>query len=538
MGSTRSISDVQDILYAVFPHLNPDDYASVNEIVSVRRTLLQAALTCKTMTRPALSVLWRSLPSDRPLLALLSAYGIVREPSSEIDLEDGPFQDASYVSRPTKHYIFSSDANPLEQVLCNATEDPRNHPQWERFQEYAIQVRRIKLTVTTAPISAPWREMANLMEGYSILPLLDAVSLYGHGIRVLNPGGLSLISASVHELSFHLVISDSDQDGIQALFLEAIEAAPHLERLHLFAPLLDPQALHALQRRERLRSLAIKSQIQAVALQPLSQLPNLETLSVCVGEEIPPVDLQLPAVRDLELKRCDWTNVDSFLANTDLPSLRSLTFSKIEHGPERLIHDGAQSFRTLSAKHPHITSLSINCVSNAQLPFHHTYEPLPTGGTLMSMVEPLLSLHALRDVRLRFRIYLFDYTSADIRAFAEAWRDLETFQLEMVTREGPGCRAGFESVVHFAHNCPRLRGLHLPEMQFDLDREGLEGVVYPERAHPLREMDVAQVVFPKDMDLSAEMTEFVRRVFPFAAVPLVEHPIVVTDESGDWSRLV
>lgn len=73
----------------------------------------------------------------------------------------------------------------------------------------------------------------------------------------------------------------------------------------------------------------------------------------------------------------------------------------------------------------------------------------------------------------------------------------------------------------------------------DLSPHGLAEVVYPPISHPLREMDDARVVFAKIVDLSAGMTEFVKKVFPFAAAPLVEFPIVVTDEeSGDRSQLV
>ena len=100
-------------------------------------------------------------------------------------------------------------------------------------------------------------------------------------------------------------------------------------------------------------------------------------------------------------------------------------------------------------------------------------------------------------------------------------------------------RAGFESIVHFARCCPRLRVLRLPTMDLAIGAFQREGLEYPVEPHPLRDLDVKEVVFPREADLSYEMAEFIQRVFPNTAVPFVNHPIVVTDEeSGDRSRLV
>lgn len=78
MAHTQSISDVQDILYDVFPHLDPGHYASREEIARVRQTLFRSALTCKNFTRPALNILWKHIPSEEPLLSLLFLYNIVQ----------------------------------------------------------------------------------------------------------------------------------------------------------------------------------------------------------------------------------------------------------------------------------------------------------------------------------------------------------------------------------------------------------------------------------------------------------------------------
>ncbi|KAI0742979.1 hypothetical protein C8Q80DRAFT_946020 [Daedaleopsis nitida] len=77
MAYTQFILDVQDVLYDVFPYLDPEHYASRGEIARVRQTLFRSAITCKNFTRPALKILWKHIPSDEPLLLLLSLYDIV-----------------------------------------------------------------------------------------------------------------------------------------------------------------------------------------------------------------------------------------------------------------------------------------------------------------------------------------------------------------------------------------------------------------------------------------------------------------------------
>ncbi len=47
-----------------------------------------------------------------------------------------------------------------------------------------------------------------------------------------------------------------------------------------------------------------------------------------------------------------------------------------------------------------------------------------------------------------------------------------------------------------------------------------EMVQYPRRPHPLRELNVARVVFPRSTDLSWEMVQFAQRVFPHAGSPV------------------
>ena len=71
-----------DIFYCVVSQLDPDSYVNPdpywNPSLSVRQTLVRLAMTHNIFTRPALSMLWRSLPDDRALKHVLSVVGIVK----------------------------------------------------------------------------------------------------------------------------------------------------------------------------------------------------------------------------------------------------------------------------------------------------------------------------------------------------------------------------------------------------------------------------------------------------------------------------
>ena len=92
MATLRRPLYVQDILFDVFPYLDPDQSRGA-EASQARRTLLASALTCRDFTQPALNILWKTLPSDAPLTALLLALNIVQAQS---DTGARPY----HVSRP------------------------------------------------------------------------------------------------------------------------------------------------------------------------------------------------------------------------------------------------------------------------------------------------------------------------------------------------------------------------------------------------------------------------------------------------------
>nr|VWP01138.1 Glucose transporter rco-3 [Ganoderma boninense] len=131
----------------------------------------------------------------------------------------------------------------------------------------------------------------------------------------------------------------------------------------------------------------------------------------------------------------------------------------------------------------------------------------------MTVVEPLLSLHLLRHIVLGFDSFILQLSSDDVLSLSESWPAVEELHIDVATPKSG--RAGFESLLHFAHRCPRLRVVRLPVM--DVTPGTFEELEYPAEPHPLRDLGIKEVVFPLGMDFSREKTGFIRRVFPNVA---------------------
>lgn len=261
-------------------------------------------------------------------------------------------------------------------------------------------MRKTTLTLVRLPEWSVWRDIASRINGDPILPSLQAVSIQADGCDVGDTGALLLISPSVRELSVSAVGTVNTDPGLlQNLFREACKLALRLDRLHIG---LAPHAyeLDALHSHQDLRIVTIAPEaIHVIALQHLTHLAVLETLSVSIIAK-PAVPLHFQALRDVKLKG-DWENIESFLDNTTLPSLERLLLSVGQFDPTLLGRACTRCLWTLATQLPHITSLSVDCRQHYRL---ITEPPIPTGGILASMVEPLLSLHALRTVALRFHL--------------------------------------------------------------------------------------------------------------------------------------
>ena len=336
-----------------------------------------------------------------------------------------------------------------KQVYPSA-EDPQTHSTWGHFQGYALRVRSISLDPCCTREGSVWNNLVPLVQGNPVLPALRRATLIHESslsrediasmLRVTsNPrrGPLWLIGPSVHQLSVSINerTLDVPMAAVQEIVRVACRMAPTLEELRIFAPWsIDLEFLRC---NEYLRAVKISTSTGMGALRTLTSLPCLEHLSLSVLTAIPS-HLAFQHVRVLALEST-WPHLTSLLDQIDLPQLRSLSAIVKQWLLSGLVPLCTDCFRTLSKKHTHLTTLHVKCSRPIDpfpiIPFHPVRVPSFTGGTLGTMIEPLLPLRELRDVSLDFKDFLFPYSSSDIQSFAES--------LVMAgARELPGGRCG------------------------------------------------------------------------------------------------
>ena len=428
-------------------------------------------------------------------------------------------------------------------------EDPRTHPNWERFREYATHVRKIRIGPCVNPFEdrpSIWAQFQEFILDEPMLPLLRCVDITGDRVRTPHTIPLLLISPSVREMNIWLkVVNVNELDDTRNTVSEACARAPHLETISLAIKpwIVDLSVLHC---NPHLRSISIRERVTIGDLEPLTHLAELEHLDVMfgdTGDHFPA--LYFPSLRHLSVRGVWEDSIRHFMELVEGPHIHSLRLHAshddptqvINIDPRQLIHQSRTCLQIIATRLSTLETLSVVCArSTARSPWDLS-PALDTEGALMAIVEPLLSLRGLRHITLDFQPFILRLASDDLRRLAEAWMNLEELRVD-ITAVDSG-RAGFESIVHFARCCPRLRVLRLPTMDLAIGAFQREGLEYPVEPHPLRDLDVKEVVFPREADLSYEMAEFIQRVFPNTAIPFVNHPIVVTDEeSGDRSRLV
>lgn len=452
----------------------------------------------------------------------------------------------------------------MSQHLRLDMADPRQHPGWLRFVEYASRIRSITLFAFDGPAWCElWEELRSRADGAPILPNVLTVAFCRISWKTLNPGVLALISPSVRKLNFNLENRYSWPDveeKLRCLFSQAFTAAPEIDQLRLELPPCRLGSPLLRSHCSRVHRLEIDLMLDIEALRPLSELPALQRLSIQLSREnFPEANLRgtLKFITTLSVGGT-WVNVSTLLNTISLPSMHTLSVTGWAYGePAAELAKGAiQCFRTISAKHSSIASLSISttfgrmppddgCVVYGVSSVQGTFE-----GTLLDLTHPLLSLSALRDLSLNIPSY-FDLTctASCLCAVSEAFPVLEALHLNIYYRAtsyktdppvpGPKRPPGgpLDALVHFARNCPRLRLLHLPAMELveaeaevemvPMDSEDRRG----EPAHGLRTLVIPEVLLPPcRADLASKVSEVVQVFFPVAECALRPARVVVRED--------
>ncbi|KAI1793061.1 hypothetical protein LXA43DRAFT_1002605 [Ganoderma leucocontextum] len=476
----------EDIIYYITLHL------TATSSRSARQALARLARAHSSFTKPALAVLWRSLPNAKALEHLLRVVGVAqRHPQNG-----------------------QQDTPPLELCGTLATHESA----WKRFQEYASLVRKITLDpfvptprdlnfLFNFPSDVVedtfWRQLSSVYGATvtSILPRLEVVTLRSRDsvrFSAFDMSMLCFLTPSVRE--FNVDVSGVSPEG-RGKFLQSFtvcfSSVQDLERISLrletLVPVLDVGSLPRLH--PRLRRLELRPTIEPNELALLASLHNLEYLSVNLSHwESPTLPVKFTGLRSLAMSSYQSNAISAFIADVDAPQLRSFTIDETHKDPKEMCRELSNCLRTLVAKWPSLTAFHWNSTQS-------------WGGDgggaspLTELIGPLLSLRTIRNFSASFHRVMATCSPTDFRAIAEAWPDIETIDLPIID-DNVDQYADVESLVSFAHHCPRLHSLLIPKVKFDPNASA--AVVCRTAPHWLRRLDVASLVFSGEQDAASQ----------------------------------
>ncbi|KAM5532682.1 hypothetical protein V8D89_013651 [Ganoderma adspersum] len=472
-----------DILYHILSHIIADiDVQPTLESCfqsgnsksnTARRTLAQMARAHSSFTKPALSALWGSLPSDEALKHLL--------------------------------WVIKTDQYPpLESYQKLVT----HGPSWQKFQEYASLVRTITIDPSIRTSEFPsklrqgtfWARLSSVLGDTPILPRLRSAilfSVHSFGVHDFDMGLLRLFNPSIHELNVVLLgVGRGQQVNFRTVLSACLPSGQNLESLSVVVPVsvLDIESLPELY--PRLRRLKIDEDgILPNQLALLATLPNLEYLSIVLTPFAPlDIPVTFAELRSLDIFSDAFVWIDVLIAHMNAPKLRSLFISETHPDSDETYSQKLSShLGTVANKYPSLTAFRWD---NRDITSAGLESTSRAGMTLAELFDPLLSLRSMRSFSVSFIGPLIPYSPRDFEKIADAWPDIETFDLSLAGR-GPDQYADLESLASFACHCPRLRELRVPNVKFDADDS--TPVVNPGPApHWLQELNVATVVLPTE----------------------------------------
>ncbi|KAM5530660.1 hypothetical protein V8D89_015681 [Ganoderma adspersum] len=471
MAATSLPPGLHDAFYLILSHLAPKptepnpNVISFNETpdsTSARKDLACLARAHRSFTQPTLAVLWRSLPSQKPLELLLCAVGMAQR---------------------------LPDSARLDGLSLEMCETPASHRSgWIRFQEYASLVREIVIDPLTDTTDVPaqehrqgtlWDQLCSTFLPTPILPRLERAA-----IRTLTKNPLAI------DMGVLRLLNPALRLGGPVLSIEIPTLAPvlNIELLRYSHP--------------HLRYLKLND----------PALPNLEYLHTNLSPSTAAATrlsrrITFAGLRGLAVSCSEVTTISDLLAHLNAPLLQTFSVCEAASDPsaEPLPQELSNSLRTLVARCPSLTAFEwSSTVQSGARRAGHLVRRRSTG--IISLAEffaPLLSHRTMRRFSVRFGSGgpVVSCAPADFRAVVEAWPDLETFRLhDDGDHSGWGAgssassqcqwgRVDLESAFAFARHCPRLRVLHFARVELVVGNFGSNVARCPPEPHAaLREL--------------------------------------------------
>jgi len=421
------------------PHIDP----TANAVAAA--ALARSARVCKDFQEPALSVLWRDIPSFVVLLGLLSR-----------------------VKQALGNNVGRSQA-----VYCDM--EPN---EWVRFQYYARFVHRCRMpraerdSWPVIPIDpAIYHALFQHNNSQPIFPCLEELewSQDASSLHYLLTPFLRRLTVFLRSGSMRGEEEESGQVSCvrQRLLVDILSASPCLSHLALlgawdeFPGILSSFSLE----NSVLRSLDLYAcgPLSSQVIFQLSCFPALTLLRICTRSPLEAF-VQPPAFHNLKMLLITGHAEDlaSLLAVATLPSLITL------HLFFEDTDDPATAFNTLSGilSDTALSNWSALAVRSTVLAKRRVNPALFPRRSLLAVIRPILALARLRKVYLDFGT--FDVSDDDIRQITQSWRKLLTLELCCNTpRSQPRGRVSLRALVHIARNCPSLKKLTLRPLRHD-----------------------------------------------------------------------
>ncbi|KAH9924526.1 uncharacterized protein B0H18DRAFT_1211786, partial [Fomitopsis serialis] len=439
MSAKRALS-VPDILLYVFEQLQPQakPMSDLHPAAGLHidptangfaaAALARSARVCKDFQEPALSILWRDIPSFVVLLGLLPRV------KQAIWEHTGRSVYANYGIEPNEVERGSWQFTPINPEIYRTL-----------FQHNNSQ-----------PILP-------CLEELEWLQTLTIASLH----TVLTPS-LRRLAVYLQWETFGL-----DSSARRRVVVDVLSASPRLEHLALLGAwnfnFLGVTSESFSFETGTLQSLDLSGcgelSSQVILQLTDSSLPALTALRICVLDHLEAF-VQPPAFRNLNTLSMTGYAEDlaSFLAIANLPVLSQAHLHLNDRG------DTGTAFSTLSgalssAILPNLRQLAVR---STMQPGHMMRTAVFPDRSLLAVIRPILSLTELRGVSLDFGT--FDAWDDDIRQITQSWRKLRTLELcSCATGAWSPNQFSLHALVHVARNCPDLQSLKLRPLRHDDD---------------------------------------------------------------------
>ena len=468
-----------DVLSIIFHHLRPaiDACPLSGDIVDQRRALVALALTSKLLSEYALDTLWKCLTYERPLLVLLKALRSTKKLPQPKSLLQGGWDLAASVPFLVclynllwyffAHHVFRFKATDWTMQ------------QWNRFCTYSRRVRNITLNPFTADgFLSVWCELAHpYATQTSIFPCLHTVVIEGtYDGRVDHSGVLwSIIPTGIQTLKFHVQSGKykmeeearrAEAKVILDIFHRICTHTEDVESVDIRMPSYAPFDLSIL-RYPHLRSISVKDfALPVEQLRSLLRNRNtLKALSFEILDTTGTCPIGFVALENITLSG-SWKAVGTALGALSAPGVHSLALNPVHpeaHADEVGNYAPACLSGVTYRRFPRLFNL--NVCAHFKGPEYYRM-PRKISSSFTALFQPLFSLHGLRNVTITFSGYVELHCSTEeFVPLAKAWPQLERLTLRKGT-EGKSA-AFIATLMAFAENCPHLKELSLPWMQYD-----------------------------------------------------------------------